>query len=65
VTSADTGAPVENALVTLNGEEVGFTDADGRITLAMPLDDHEVKVVATSEDLSGKLEIEFPHGEES
>ncbi len=65
VTSADTGTPVENALVTLNGEEVGFTDADGRITLAMPLDDHEVKVVATSEDLSGKLEIEFPHSEES
>jgi len=65
VTSADTGTPVENALVTLNEEEVGFTDADGRITLAMPLDDHEVKVVATSEDLSGKLEIEFPHSEES
>ena len=57
VTSEDTA--VESAVVTLNGEEVGSTDADGRIALTMPEDAAEVKIIATSGELTGELEIEF------
>ena len=57
VTSED--APVENASITLDGEEVGVTDAEGRIALAIAQDATEAKIGATSGDLTGELEIEF------
>ena len=55
VTSED--ASVEGAVVTINGEEVGSTDASGRITLTLPSDAEEVKIEAASGDFEGALEI--------
>ncbi len=65
VTSEDTDTGVENAVVTVNGEEAGFTDADGRITLAIPEDATEVKITATAGELTGELEIEFSEAGEA
>ena len=59
VTSEDSDTGVESAVVTLNSEEVRSTDADGRITLTMSEVGNEAKIIATSFELTGELEIEL------
>ena len=64
VISDDTLTGVENAVITLNGEEVvGKTDADGRITLTIPQDAADVSIIATYRGLKGALRIELPEVE--
>lgn len=51
------GHPVANATVTLNGDRVGTTDADGRIEVRLPDDEAELRV--ESGQAEGELEFEF------
>ena len=55
----DNGTPVEGAIVTINDEEVGITDADGRLAILLPDTPGEVEIEATFEDKSGKIEFEL------
>ena len=59
------GSPVEGASVTMNGEEVGTTDADGQITISLPDAPGEIKIEATLGDKSGEIEIELEEREEA
>lgn len=56
---SDEGSPVEGATVTVNGEGVGSTGVDGRLTIELPDTPGEVKIEATLGDKSGELEIEL------
>lgn len=58
------GSPIEGAMVTVNGEEVGSSGADGRLTIVFPDTPGEVKIQATFEDKSGELELELEEQEE-
>jgi hypothetical protein len=59
----DNETPVE-ALVTLNDEEVGTTDADGHLIILLPDTPGEVEIEATWEDKSGEIELELEEQEE-
>ena len=56
---SDGESPVEGATVTINGEGVGSTGVDGRLTIELPDTPGEVKIEATLGDKSGELEIEL------
>lgn len=53
------GSAVANATVTVDGEAVGTTDGDGRLTFAVPEDVDELTVVVTDGDDEVELEVEF------
>lgn len=59
VLSEDTNIGVQNAVLTLNGKEVGRTDSQGRITISIPADATSVNIVASSSGFKGELGIEF------
>lgn len=50
--------PVENAAVRIDYQEVGTTDADGRITVTLP-QKSDVAIDVEKGDLEGEREIEF------
>lgn len=52
------GSAVANATVTVNDEVVGTTDADGRLTFAVP-DVKELDVKIEAGDAEAELEVEF------
>ncbi len=52
------GSPVSDALVEVNDDEIGWTDADGLISFTVP-DDDELEIEAVKEHLKGELEIEL------
>lgn len=51
------GSPVENATVRVNGESVGTTGADGRMTALIP-DGEELEVGVTHDDVELELDRE-------
>ena len=53
------GVNVADAEVTVNGEPIGVTSADGVVDYEVPLDAEELKVVATLGDREGELELEL------
>lgn len=56
------GTAVENATVTIDDEQVGTTDADGRLTVTIP-DAEEVEIEVESGDAETELELDFePEG---
>ena len=55
------GDPVEGALVEVNDEEIGETDADGLISFTVPYDD-ELDIEARKGELRGELRIEVEEG---
>lgn len=55
--SAD-GAPSEGAIVTVNDERVGRTNADGRLEVTIP-DAEDVEITAETDDADGEIEFEF------
>ena len=64
VTGSD-GKPVEGALVTVNGEEVGTTDAQGRLTFDVPEGADELKIGAKLHQSVGELEVDLEEGKTS
>jgi len=60
----DNGSAVAGANVTVNGEDAGITDADGRLPIVLPDTPGEVKIEATLGDKVGELEIELEEDEE-
>jgi len=52
------GNPVEDALVEVNEEEIGETNADGLISFTVP-DDDELEIKAVKDELEGELEIDL------
>jgi len=60
----DNGTPVVGANVTVNGEDVGNTDVDGRLPIVLPDTPGEVQIVATLGDKVGELEVELEEDEE-
>lgn len=52
------GTAVEDAVVEVNGEVVGETNADGELTFTVPEDAEDVEIVVTK----GDAEIELEHG---
>jgi len=52
------GEPVENATVAVDAERVGTTDADGRLTFAVP-DGEEIELTVQSDEAEAELEREF------
>ena len=56
------GEPVANATVLVNEEDVGTTDANGRITFDIPHDE-KVKVKVKKDDDQAELNVEFQHEE--
>jgi len=61
----DDGSPVEGASVTLNGEVVGTTDADGQLVILLPETPGEVEIEATLGDKSGEIEFDLEEQEEA
>jgi hypothetical protein len=60
------GKSAPGATVTVNGQTSGTTDAAGRITITIPADTMEVKIVATLGQNSSELDLEFgPNGQET
>lgn len=57
------GEAVANATVLVNGDEVGTTAADGRITVEVPREE-TVTVEAKQDDDQAELEVEFERGGE-
>ncbi|MFB6121401.1 MAG: DUF4382 domain-containing protein [Halobacteriaceae archaeon] len=55
VTVTNASGPVANATVTVNGEEMGLTAADGTITVAVP-DAEDLELTATNGDVEVELE---------
>jgi uncharacterized GH25 family protein len=53
------GSAVANATVTVDDEVVGTTDADGRVTVAVPADAEEFEVEITAGEREAELEAEF------
>jgi hypothetical protein len=53
------GKPVAGASVTVNGQVIGTTDAAGKINIIIPVNATEVKIVATSGQNSGELDLEI------
>jgi hypothetical protein len=51
--------PLEGANVSVNGEAVGPTDAEGEVTFAVPEDTEELSVTVTDGDREAELEREF------
>ncbi len=60
----DEGSPLEGAMVTVNGEEVGSTDADGRLPILLPDIPGEVKIGAEAGSRSGELELDLGEQQE-
>lgn len=60
----DNGSAVAGANVTVNGEDAGITDADGRLPIVLPDTPGEVKIEATLGDKVGELEIELEEDEQ-
>lgn len=60
----DNGSAVVGANVTVNGEDAGITDADGRLPIVLPDTPGEVKIKATLGDKVGELEIELEDEEQ-
>ena len=58
------GTTVENATVTVDDEQVGTTDADGRLTVAVP-DAEEVNIEVRAGDAETELEVEFENESEA
>jgi len=61
----DDGTPVEDASVTINGEEAGSTDADGQLVIMLPETPGEVEIEATLGDKSGEIELDLEEQEEA
>ncbi|MBU2535210.1 MAG: DUF4382 domain-containing protein, partial [Chloroflexi bacterium] len=61
----DDGTPVEEASVTMNGEEVGSTDADGQLVIILPDTPGEIEIEVTLGDRSGEIELELEEQEEA
>jgi len=58
------GKPVQGAAVTVNGQASGTTDAAGKITISIPTNVTEVKIVATLGQNSGELDLKCePNGQ--
>nr|WP_049918551.1 DUF4382 domain-containing protein [Haloferax larsenii] len=57
------GTPVENATVSVNGEDAGTTDADGELVVTIP-DADEVTVKVTDGDAEAEVEYEFGEDDE-
>lgn len=57
------GTPVEDATVVVNEEQVGTTDADGRLTFAVPENATELEVKVTAGEDEAELEVEFEEDE--
>ncbi|WP_299265391.1 DUF4382 domain-containing protein [Halorientalis sp.] len=53
------GSAVVDATVTVDGDRVGTTDADGRVTVAVPADAEEFEVKVTAGEREAELEAEF------
>jgi len=60
----DNGTPVEGAAVSVNDEEAGVTDADGRLAILLPDTPGDVEIEATLRDRSGEIELELGEQEE-
>ena len=61
----DNDTPVEEASVTMNGEEVGSTDADGQLVIILPDTPGEVMIEVTLGDKSGEIELDLEEQEEA
>jgi hypothetical protein len=53
------GSPADGAIVTVNDQDIGTTDSEGRIDITLPVDEEEVELEATLGDSDGELELEF------
>jgi len=53
------GEPVVEAMVEVNGEEIGETGDDGTISFAIPEDAEELDIDVTKGEQHGELEFEF------
>jgi hypothetical protein len=53
------GSAVENATVTVDDEQVGTTDADGRLTVAVPADAEAFEVEISAGEREAELEVDF------
>ena len=60
----EAGALVEGATVTINGEEVGITGVDGRLSIVLPDTPCEVKIEATLGDKRGALQAALEEHEQ-
>jgi predicted secreted protein len=58
IVSTDQG-PAEGAEVTIDDEDAGTTDADGRLEITIPEDVEEVEIKARLGEMEGELELEF------
>jgi len=56
LTVTENGSAVANATVSVNGEEVGTTDANGTLTVSVP-DDHRLRVTTEKADEHGMLTV--------
>ena len=64
VSVANASGAVVNATVTVNGDRVGTTDADGTVTFAVP-DGEELEVEIQHDDAEAELEREFEDKDEA
>lgn len=53
------GRPADGAAVSVNNQQVGTTDAEGKISLTIPTDVEEVEIKAVLGEKSGELKLEF------
>ncbi len=53
------GKPIQGATVTVNGQDSGTTNASGKVTITIPTNAVEVKIVATLGQKSGELDLGF------
>jgi hypothetical protein len=52
------GQPIENVSVSVNDEEAGRTDSDGRIDVTVP-GGEELEIEVSKGDREGELEVEI------
>lgn len=63
LTATHDDQPIRFASVTVNGEDVGETDANGSITVQVPNTD-ELEIEVTADDLEAEMEIDFEDTED-
>lgn len=63
ITATRNGSAVLNATVTINGEAVGETDANGSITVEVP-DADELEIEVTADGAEAEMEVDFEDAEE-
>lgn len=63
ITAMRDGSPVSNATVTVNGDAVGETDANGSITVQVPNAD-ELEIEVTADEAEAEMTVAFENAED-